>query len=153
MGDSVSSQSSECSPMHESVLFVGGGVPRTNIPSLWGLRFTPALPPPSCPPMTTQISAGLPSPTFPLLVSEIPGSFFIVTDGGPEFFVLGAKVGDGPSVAALPPSVCSFPGLAGGASCALMTPPPLSLWFCRETTNDVRIFMQELLPLSPWIGG
>lgn len=31
---STSCQSSECSPMHESVLFVGGGVPRTNIPSV-----------------------------------------------------------------------------------------------------------------------
>lgn len=131
MKNSVSCQSCECSPMHESVLFVGGGVPRTNIPSVWGLRFTLMLPPASCPPMTTQISAGLASPTFPLLVSETPGSFFIVTDGRLEFFDLGAKVGEGPSVVALPPSVCSFPGLAGGASCALMTPPPLSMWFCR----------------------
>lgn len=115
-------------PMHESVLFVGGGVPRANIPSVWALRDPPPLALPSLPPMTTQISAGLTSPTFPLLVSDVPGSFFTVTGGELLLLVGEARVGEGPSTVALPPSTCSFPRL--GASCTLMTPPPLTPCFC-----------------------
>lgn len=132
-------------PIHESVLFVGGGVPRANIPSVWALRDPPPLAPPSFPPMTTQISAGLASPTFPLLVSEVPGSFFTVTGGGLVFLVVEAKAGEGPSVAELPPSTCSFPGL--GASCALMTPPPVSLCFCIRGRHRDREFS-----LQSWTG-
>jgi len=106
--------------MHESVFFVGGGVPRVNIP--WGEG--PRDPPPlaSFPPITTQISAGSPSspPAFPLVV---PGSVFTVTgsetgnladvptDAAAEVAaaVAGTKAEAGPPVGAPPPTAAACP--------------------------------------------